>query len=716
MTSTTTVRRDDLFVFDEAGDASDAASRGRRLPHFPALDGLRGVAVAAVVLYHGGFTLFGHKVAEGGFLGVDAFFVLSGYLITGLLLAEWREHGRLALGSFWAHRARRLLPALFGCLLLVSVYAVWALPPDALQSLRGEMLASEFYVANWWFIFRDVGYFNQFLVSPVRHLWSLAIEEQFYLIWPLVVLFVLRRWDRARAVMWTALIMALASMAWMTTLYLNGAGLDRVYYGTDTRLQSLGVGALLAAAAREGLVVRGRQSQVLLNVLAVVSSVVLALAWSQTPGTSEWLYTGGFCALAVLVSIVILAVTQDRAAPNPVAAVLSWRPLCWLGLISYGVYLYHWPIMVWLDPARTGLSGNTLLAVQIAVTLVVATASYYLIEMPIRRGTMLASAARLKVIVPAAFVAMALVILLVTKDARNTLAFEAEKSGKDRPTPSVASDTPLTDRPAKVLLLGDSVTYTIGYGFEGNADTADVAVWNQAVLYCELVEGRRRELSGVEEVASETCANWPQDWGDAQEQFGPDVVVLGAGPWEIFDRQVDGTWLTYGTPEYDEVLVAELQQIVDQVTADGTPLVLLTSPWFERAPGGDTTAEWTPAEKDRIAHFNDILRQVAADNADTVTIVDLGRFVCGDDDCTSAHGGEALRSDGVHYDERSARVVATWLAPRLRQAALWGADFAADPAVPDDAGATAAAPDAPEATPPAVTEETTGADSEPDAP
>ncbi|MEZ5208220.1 MAG: SGNH/GDSL hydrolase family protein [Acidimicrobiales bacterium] len=279
----------------------------------------------------------------------------------------------------------------------------------------------------------------------------------------------------------------------------------------------------------------------------------------------------------------------------------------------------------------------------------------------------------------------------------------------------MASDTPLTDRPAKVLLLGDSVTYTIGYGFEGNADTADVAVWKPGGPVLRARRGTPGELSGVEEVASETCADCP-GLGDAQEQFGPDVVVLGAGPWEIFDRQVDGTWLTYGTPEYDEVLVAELQQIVDQVTADGTPLVLLTSPWFERAPGGDTTAEWTPAEKDRIAHFNDILRQVAADNADTVTIVDLGRFVCGDDDCTSAHGGEALRSDGVHYDERSARVVATWLAPRLRQAALWGADFAADPAVPDDAGATAAAPDAPEATPPAVTEETTGADSEPDAP
>ncbi len=198
---------------------------GGRFRYLPALDGLRAFAVLAVLCYHGGMSW-----AIGGFLGVDAFFVLSGFLITSLLLVEWRGTGGIALSAFWIRRARRLLPALFLVLGGVALYAAFAAAPTELDRIRSDGLASLFYVSNWRFVFSHQSYFEQFGVpSPLRHMWSLAIEEQFYLVWPMIVYGVLR-WRRGSvgALAAVAGAIGIASVVLMVTLYEPGRDPSRV--------------------------------------------------------------------------------------------------------------------------------------------------------------------------------------------------------------------------------------------------------------------------------------------------------------------------------------------------------------------------------------------------------------------------------------------------------------------------------------------------------
>ena len=210
----------------------------------PGLDGLRALAVAAVILYHGQVSW-----AKGGFLGVDVFFVLSGFLITSLLLTEHEKTGRIGLTAFWSRRARRLLPALFLVLAAVALYAVVWAQPSELGTIRGDGLASLLYVSNWKFIYTGASYFQAFQSpSPLTHTWSLAIEEQWYLLWPLAVILMMRVFRGNRKTMTAAIVgLALASATLMAVLFHPGSDPSRVYYGTDTRSQALLVGAALAA-------------------------------------------------------------------------------------------------------------------------------------------------------------------------------------------------------------------------------------------------------------------------------------------------------------------------------------------------------------------------------------------------------------------------------------------------------------------------------------
>ena len=367
-----------------------------KIRYLPALDGLRALAVAGVICYHGGLAWAG-----GGFLGVDAFFVLSGYLITTLLLTEWRSSsigtewnatGRIDLKAFWARRARRLLPALLLVLGAVAVYAVLVAAPGELRTIRADGIASLFYIANWRFIWSGASYFAQFgAPSPLRHFWSLAIEEQFYLLWPLIVFGILR-WRRGsiRALAGFATVAAIGSAVLMWTMYVPGQDPSRVYYGTDTRASSLLVGALLGMLMLRRPVVEGTANRWILHGAGIVAAVVLGYWWSTATEHSDWLYRGGFVIAAVLVAVVIASITQPKY--GPLGHVLALKPLRFIGLISYGLYLWHWPVFIALSPTRVPLDGYALFAVRVAATLTIATLSYYLIEMPIRHGALEAPA------------------------------------------------------------------------------------------------------------------------------------------------------------------------------------------------------------------------------------------------------------------------------------------------------------------------------------
>ncbi len=356
-----------------------------RLPYRPAIDGLRALAVSAVFAYHAGIGW-----ARGGFLGVDVFFVISGYLITALLFTDYRRTGRMRLLRFWRRRARRLLPALF--LLLVGVaVAVPLLASDQGYRLRADVLAALGYVSNWRLIFEHQSYFQSLGRPPLlQHLWSLAVEEQFYLLWPLVLALLLR-WREPRRLVGPILGLAAASAALMAVLHDPTGDPSRVYYGTDTRVAGILVGAALACIPlRWKKATGGRPVRVMRRV--VLEGAGVALLWglwlclSRVDQFDPLLYRGGFLGAAVLAAGAIVIATHPRSW---VAKGLAARPLVWLGRRSYAVYLWFWPVFMLTRPhSDVPLTGTPLLALRMAITLGLAAASYRWVEQPIRDGAL----------------------------------------------------------------------------------------------------------------------------------------------------------------------------------------------------------------------------------------------------------------------------------------------------------------------------------------
>ncbi|HEV3327782.1 MAG TPA: acyltransferase [Acidimicrobiales bacterium] len=362
--------------------------RGRRLP---ALDGLRALAVLAVLAYHLDFSW-----ARGGYLGVDLFFVLSGYLITSLLLEEHEDEGTIRLAAFWGRRARRLLPALFAMVTAVMVFVVLEgregntgfIAGFDLSQLRSEAFATLLYVANWWQIVEHHSYFAQFSApSPLQHTWSLAIEEQFYLLWPFVTLGLLAKGlaTRRRLGLWVSVGIAAASTVLMGLLFVHGDP-SRAYYGTDTRIADLAVGAVLAWLTAR----RPETPAAIARWLRATAPVALGLlvVLMVTAGTAggipdNFMFRGGFLVASALCAIVIADVRREGSV---LALGFTLRPVVAVGLVSYGIYLWHWPVIVFLTPQSSGLTGAALLWARLGVIAALTVVSYYVIELPVRRG------------------------------------------------------------------------------------------------------------------------------------------------------------------------------------------------------------------------------------------------------------------------------------------------------------------------------------------
>jgi peptidoglycan/LPS O-acetylase OafA/YrhL len=349
--------------------------------YVPGLDGIRAIAVLAVMAFH-----LNVPGAGGGMLGVGVFFTLSGYLITDLLLSHWYRQGHLGLGQFWLRRARRLLPALFVMLAVVSVW-VALLDSALLADVRRQVLGAAVYANNWWTIAEHGSYFARFAAPlPLDHLWSLAIEEQFYLLWPFVLLagiWLLR--NRARLAL-MAVVLAAVSLLVMALLYQPGTDPTRVYEGTDTRAFGLLVGAAVAIvwparALDKGL--RPGRSR-LLDALGLAGLAgIIALVWG-TDTFSAFLYPWGFLLLSVSTVALVAAVVNRTSV---LGRALGWAPLRWIGVRSYGIYLWSWPIVVLATPNQTTFDLPAATA-EVAATLVVAALSWRFVEEPIRRGAL----------------------------------------------------------------------------------------------------------------------------------------------------------------------------------------------------------------------------------------------------------------------------------------------------------------------------------------
>jgi len=383
--------------------------------YVPGLDGLRALAVAVVIAYH-----LGYGWAQGGLLGVGVFFTLSGYLITDILVGQWASRGRIRLGDFWLRRARRLLPALF---VMLAVVAVWVNVWDRsyLPGFRGDVIASALYVNNWWYIGQHASYFAQFAPpAPLDHLWSLAVEEQFYLIWPWVVLLLVWLAGRARkrrivqaggvaaaesgrgggdasylggrgrlAIAAVTLLLAAASALAMARLYHQGYDPTRVYEGTDTRAFGLLVGAALAIVwpSRRPSGRRRMPAAVrwLLDVAGLAGLAVIGLEVWRTNQYTPFMFRGGLELLSVATALVVLAVVTPGSI---LGRVLGAQPLRWLGVRSYGMYLWHYPLILLTAAAATAGEPASLprAAAVVAGTVAVSALSWRVVEEPIRRG------------------------------------------------------------------------------------------------------------------------------------------------------------------------------------------------------------------------------------------------------------------------------------------------------------------------------------------
>ena len=358
------------------------ASGGAHLTYLPGLDGLRALAVLAVLAYHGGVGVF-----PAGFLGVEVFLVLSGYLITALLVRERADTGRISLAAFWWRRARRLLPALFLLLVVVAVVSVLFVP-EQVAGLRGDTVAAVFYVQNWYQVFTEQSYFEAVGRPPLlRHLWSLAVEEQFYLVWPLVFAAGIRLFGRQRLLI-GVLAGALGSTVLMAVLFNPAVDPTRVYYGTDTRASGLLLGVALALVwqpwrLRPDVPAPARAALDGAGALALVGLGVVMATYSEF---SAWLYRGGFAITGVLTVVVIAALVHPAAR---IGAVVGVAPLRWIGKRSYGIYLWHWPVFMLTRPdADVTWPGWVLVAVRLVLTFGIAELSFRYVEMPVRNGAL----------------------------------------------------------------------------------------------------------------------------------------------------------------------------------------------------------------------------------------------------------------------------------------------------------------------------------------
>jgi peptidoglycan/LPS O-acetylase OafA/YrhL len=517
----------------------------------PALDGVRAIAIMAVLLFHHyHYDVPGSRAWAGGFLGVDVFFVLSGYLITTLLLREHASDERINFKEFWSRRARRLLPALFALIIGTALLGRYAFDAETAANVRGEGFATLFYVENW----NHLGS----TTAALSHTWSLSIEEQWYLVWPLLLtVFLLVSRRRGQSLTWPIALLIVASASECALLF-HGSG-ERSYYGTDTRAQSLLVGAGLAVV----LFRRARAPSRMVQAAGWLALAFLALMFYRANSLNPWLYRGGFLLVALAAAALIAAVHQSDA--GRLGRVFGARPLVAIGLISYGLYLYHYPIYLWLTASRTHLTDLPLFLARVGVTGLVAVASYFFIERPFRRGRQLGDKRTLALV---ALGSLALVAVVLP--------------GPPEPPWTVAKATPYAEMAAnvpsgtpRVLLAGDTtavaLTLTHTY-FRGNSIGGAAA----SIFGCAVIPGAPI-VFGKQLPAKPLCPQLDRYFRQVARAFRPDYSVLVMGPADALERSVGTSTFRSPSKGLQQLILDRLDQMRAALTSTHTRFGLLLS-------------------------------------------------------------------------------------------------------------------------------------------
>ncbi len=678
---------------DAAGrSAGNPTSSFASMGYQPSLDGLRALSVAVVLLYHGGFSWM-----SGGFFGVEVFFVVSGFLITSLLLDEHDRNDRVAFGQFWRRRARRLFPALYAVLLAVGVWTALAGSAEQQSQFRRDAWWSIFYVNNWGQILGDVPYFAG---EPplLRHLWSLAVEEQWYLVWPLVFV-ALMRVRLPRHVVGGAVVAAafvvFVYMFWMesrapTTLGGPPAafdGLDRtnyLYLSTITRSGGLLLGAGAAFLWRPWRWKHAVDAPAgrVLDPVAGASVAMIGCAAAVASITAGYVYQW----LLPLVSI--LSLVAVMVAVHPAATgfrrMMGWMPLVEVGKRSYGLYLWSWPIFV-IVGATEGSVGAFVWAM--VLTVVISEASYRFLETPIRLGIIgrwWSDRASITYwpLAGGAVLVGAVALFYVNVDQFNRFeggddaVFELESASladsgdvvDDTAVASAPSTTaPVVPAPsASLAIVGDSQANALAINLPDGIDDVFPSVVNGSVDGCSVYDSGSVISSVRFGNNFAICDGWQQEWADAAA--GTDVALVVVGAWDVFDIEDGDTTYGFATPAGDALFVANLESGIDAMLAEGANVGLLEVACMrpQDVEGAGVRALPERGDDARVAHVNDLLRATAASyqsaGDDRVQFVEGPDEWCADE---SIAGDLGYRWDGVHVFTPGANLIYTTIAADL---------------------------------------------------
>ena len=686
--------------------APSAAEVRKRFTYIPALDGMRGFwVVFGPLLYHARPESVpgGPDILPGGILGVDMFFVLSSFLITGIALNEIEATGTIDLMAYAGRRIRRLFPALFTLIAFLAIYLALS-DPELVPRWTGAIVSSLFYVANWYEIGSGVDYFDQWRnPSPLKHVWSFSIEEQFYLFAPLFLI-AGHKWfpKRARTVILvTSIAGALLSAWWMARVHVSGSGdPSRAYYGTDTRAQAFFVGISMALIVRMWGPVRKALNSQLVAVMAYPATLWFVWAVTNISERDDWMFERGGFLLAAVMSAIILHGLSQPAPWSPLHRIFESRPFLYVGKISYGLYLYHWPVYLLVSGERVGEwfgidapSGYGLLAVHLVITFAVAIASFQLIEQPfarrkfpwtgvkldIRNGTIAGSFAIIVILLGLVWANsqrpndIEQVLIEVPVAAAAEVDFgETEIAGLPDSATTDETNTAAVadDGPIRILVVGDSVSAQIGWALhEWGLENADeIVVFNESHLGCGVARyGEKRVNETDVGPVGDICSNWAVpvaphtvadaeivSWPTAVELFQPDVVLAHVSSWDVADRIIPGVvedWASIGNPAYDDYVRTEYVEATEVLAANGADVLWLMSPYLNR----DLLPDDHQARVDGINAL--VAEAVELASASSVALVDYQGWI-------GPVGGERdieLRDDGVHLTELGLAEVAPWL-------------------------------------------------------